>query len=388
MLFGKKLLITGKGRCNITNDVDISEFIKNVPGNGKFLYSSFNNYTNKDIIEFLNKEGVQTKVERGKRVFPATDSAQDVLHAFIRKLRELKVEIGTNSEVARILFKEESGQKVVEGVRLKDNQVVEADKIILATGGVSYKVTGSTGDGYNIAKELGHSIVEAKPSLVGLDVLNSDLWIAKEAQGLSLKNVKVKVKDNDKTIFEDFGEMMFTHLGVSGPVILTASSYLLRYKDIEKKLKADSIKVQIDLKPALDEEKLDLRIRRDFEEFKNKQYKNSLESLLPQKLINPIIEISKIDPDKRVNEVTKEERLRLVKILKGLELKIKDFGSIEQAVITSGGINIKEINPKTMESKLVKGLFFAGEIIDVDAITGGFNLQIAYSTGYTSGLQE
>lgn len=384
---GKKFLITGKGRCNITNDADISEFIKNIPGNGKFLYSSFNNYSNRDMIEFLRDNGVQTKVERGKRVFPVTDKAIDVLNVLIKRLNELKVEIKFSTQVTKIITKVKGGQKVVTGVELKDGSNIDADKVILATGGMSYPMTGSTGDGYELAKEAGHTITDVKPSLVGLKVLNRDLWIAKGAQGLSLKNVGIKLADKGTLIFEDFGEMLFTHFGVSGPIILTASSYLLRYKDYEDKLKGNDIKLHIDLKPALEPEKLDLRIRRDYEEYKNKQYKNSLDALLPQKLIKPIIELSEINPDKKVNEITKEERARLVKLLKNIELTISELGSIEEAIITAGGVSVKEINPKTMESKLVTGLFLAGEIIDVDALTGGFNLQIAYSTGWTSGLE-
>ena len=364
----------------------MSEFIKNIPGNGRFLYSSFNNYTNSDIINFLHKQGVKTKVERGKRVFPVTDRAQDVLDVFIKRLRELKVEIKTNSQVIKIVTEMKNGQEIVTGVQLKGDGEIEADKVILATGGMSYSVTGSTGDGYEMAQNLGHNIIDIRPSLVGLNVSKDNLWICEAASGLSLKNVGVKLKDRDKLIFEDFGEMIFTHFGISGPTILTCSSYLLRYKYVDDKLKENNIKIQIDLKPALDEEKLDLRIIRDFEEYKNKQYKNSLEDLLPQKLIRPIIELSKIDEGKRINEITREERIRLVKLLKNLELTIKSFGPIEQAVITSGGVDVKEIDPKTMESKIVKGLYFVGEIIDVDALTGGFNLQIAYSTGYTAGI--
>ena len=380
------MLITGKGRCNITNDADISEFITNVPCNGRFLYSSFSNYSNKDIIEFLNKQGVKTKVERGKRIFPVSDKSIDVLNAFEKRLKELNVKILREYKVEDI----EAKNGEIVGVEIKNlasnrNQKIFANKVVIATGGMSYPGTGSTGDGYKFAEKFGHKVIKAKPSLVPLNVYYESLWFCKEAQGVSLKNVKIIVKDGDKNIFEDFGEMLFTHLGVSGPIILSSSAYLLRWKNIEEKLKARNIKIYIDLKPALDEEKLDLRIRRDFEESKNKSFKNSLDRLLPQKLIAGIVKLSNINPEKKVNEITKEERIKLVKLLKGISLEIEGFGSIYEAIITSGGIDVKEINPKTMESKIIKGLYFAGEIIDVDALTGGFNLQIAYSTGYTSG---
>ena len=379
---GKKLLITGKGRCNITSSLPIEDFIKNIPGNGMFLYSSFNNFTNQDIIDFLEEEGLKVKEERGNRIFPVTDKAQDVLNCFERKLKKIGVKIKFDEQVIEILTNE---QNEVIGVKT-NKETIKADKVILATGGKSYPLTGSTGDGYKLAKKLGHTVTKIKPSLVPLTTYEEDLH--KELQGLSLRNVDIKIVDTTKykLIYEDFGEMLFTHFGVSGPTILSASSHLVRYKNIDALLENKNIKLLIDLKPGLDEEKLNNRILRDFEKFKNKKFKNGLDDLLPQKLIPVVIKLSKINPEKQVNEVTKEERQRLVKLLKELQITIKDFRPVEEAIITSGGINIKEVNPKTMESKLVKGLFFAGEVLDVDAYTGGFNLQIAYSTGFTAGL--
>lgn len=376
---GRKLLITGKGRCNITSSLPIEDFIQNTPGNGQFLYSSFKNYTNKDIIQFLKKQGLEVKEERGNRIFPITDKSIDVLECFKNKLKELKVDIKYKSKVIEIIKKEKKLEVKTE------KSIFEADKVILATGGKSYPLTGSTGDGYEIAKKLGHTITQIKPSLVPLE--SYDKKLCKDLQGLSLRNVKIELKniENNKIIYEDFGEMIFTHFGVSGPTILSSSAHLVRYKNIEELLKNKKISLKIDFKPALSEEKLDERILRDFNEFKNKQFKNSLEKLLPQKIIPIIIQKSRINPDKKVNEITKKERKNLVNLLKEFELTISDFRPIEEAIITSGGINIKEINPKTMESKLVEGLYFAGEIIDVDSYTGGFNLQIAYSTGATAG---
>ncbi len=376
---GKKLLITGKGRCNITNSTDINGFIENTPCNGRFLYGALNNFDNYDIINLLESEGVKTKVERGGRVFPVSDRAISVLDALLRILKKLDVHILTNSEVKNIIV--DAGE--VKGIRLDNGKEIYADKVILATGGKSYPVTGSTGDGYKLAKELGHTVTNIKPSLIPLTSSSRECM---ELQGLSLRNVSIKLKHNDKVIYKDFGEMLFTHYGVSGPVILSASAHLIRYKNVDELLKSNSIKLEIDLKPALTEEKLDLRILRDFEEIKNKEFKNSLDKLLPQKLIPVIMEKTKINPKKQVNEITKEERQRIVKTLKCFEISINGIRPIEEAIITSGGISTKEINPKTMESKIIKGLYFAGEIIDVDALTGGFNLQIAWSTGYTAGL--
>ncbi len=378
---GKKLLITGKGRCNITNSADMQEFMNNIPENSKFLYSAFNSFNNQDIISFLNKQGLATKVERGGRVFPISDKSQDVLKAFTKKLKELNVQIRFNYRVKQIIVED---NKAV-GVICENGDKILADKIILATGGASYPVTGSTGDGYSLAKELGHTITKIKPSLVPLTCSGKSKELCQEMQGLSLRNVKIKIKHEEKTIYEDFGEMLFTHYGLSGPIILSSSAILVRYKNIDELLKQNKIKICIDLKPALDEEKLDSRILRDFEELKNRQFKNSLDKLLPKKMIEPLIEVIGINPEKRINEITKEERRKIVRTLKNYELTIDGFRSIEEAIITSGGVKINEINPKTMESKIVSGLYFAGEIIDVDAYTGGFNLQIAWSTGYVAG---
>ena len=383
---GKKLLITGKGRCNITSSLDMSEFIKNIPGNGRFLYSSFEQYTNKDIIQFLKKQGLEVKEERGNRIFPITDKAQDVLNCFIKKIEELHIHTILGEKVEKILVNETESGKMVKGIKT-NKQTILADRIILATGGKSYPLTGSTGDGYKIAKEIGHTVTTIKPSLVPLETFDEK---SKELQGLSLKNIAIQFidKTKNKIIYEDFGEMIFTHFGISGPTILSGSAHLVRYKNIEELLKNHNIILKIDLKPALSPEKLDARILRDFEEEKNKQFKNSLDKLLPQKLINPIIEETGINPTKQVNTVTKQERQKIVQILKNFEVTIKEFRPIEEAIITSGGISIKEINPKTMGSKLVNGLYFAGEIIDVDGYTGGFNLQIAYSSGYVAGKGE
>ena len=383
-MLGRKLLITGKGRCNITSSLEMEDFIKNTPGNGMFLYSAYQQYTNKDIINLLKKHKVEVKEERGNRIFPVSDRSKDVLNALIEELKEKKVKIKLEEKVEKIITKKENEEEKIIGVKT-NKETIECDKIILATGGKSYPKTGSTGDGYKIAKNLGHTITDIKPSLVPLEIYDEE--IKNKLQGLSLRNVKIKLEDKEKgkTIYEDFGEMLFTHFGVSGPTILSSSAHLVRTKKIEEKLKEKKIILKIDLKPALTEEKLDARILRDFQEEKNKQFKNSLDKLLPQKLIPIIIKRTKINPEKQVNSITKEERQKLIKNLKDFEIKIKDFRPIEEAIITSGGIKIKEINPKTMESKLIKNLYFAGEIIDVDSYTGGFNLQIAYSTGYVAG---
>ena len=380
---GKKLLITGKGRCNITSSLPMEDFIKNTPGNGMFLYSAYNKFTNQDIISFLKKQGLDVKEERGNRIFPVTDKSQDVLNCFEKKLKNLKnVKIMYEMPVSEILINEE---KRITGVKCKNGAIINAEKVILATGGKSYPLTGSTGDGYEMAKKLGHTITKIKPSLVPLETYEQDLH--RSLQGLSLRNVKIKMVDTckNKTIYEDFGEMLFTHFGVSGPVILSGSAHLVRYKNIDELLKNKKIKLLIDLKPDLTEEKLNDRILRDFGDFKNKNFKNSLDKLLPQKLIPVIIERSGINPDKQVNSITKQERIQIVKLLKEFEVTIKNFRRIEDGIITAGGISIKEVNPKTMESKLISGLYFAGEILDVDSYTGGFNLQIAYSTGFVAG---
>lgn len=406
-MLGRKLLITGKGRCNITSSLDISEFIQNIPGNGRFLYSAFEQFNNKDIIKILEKNGVKVKEERGNRIFPVSDKSIDVLNALLAELRKLNVTIITNANVKEIKVNKNGDSTEITGVEyIKDGKKYfeNAEKIILATGGKSYPATGSTGDGYEIAKKLGHTITKIVPSLVpvvanenkNLEEKNeivkkskfaTSLNLCKELQGLSLKNVEIKYIDavKNKVIYEDFGEMLFTHFGVSGPTILSGSAHLLRYKNVDELFNTGNVLLKIDLKPALNEEKLNLRLIRDFEKEKNKLFKNSLAELLPQKLIKPIIELSGIDENKKVNEITKIERFNLIKLLKNLTIIISKFRPIDEAIVTSGGISTKEINPKTMESKLVKGLYFAGEIIDVDAYTGGFNLQIAYSTGFCAG---
>lgn len=372
---GRKLSITGKGRCNLTNNIEISDFIKNVPGNGKFLYSAFNQYTNEDLIKYFNSLGVATKVERGERVFPVSDDAMQIVNALKKELDRLKVELKVNTNVKNILVE----NNAVKGVKT-ETEVIECDKIVLATGGKSYPMTGSDGYGYEIAKKLGHTIVEPKGSLIPMEI-----YEIYDLQGLALKNVSIKVFDNQKEIYDDFGEMLFTHFGISGPIILSASSHILRVKGLEDKMRNKQISILLDLKPALSEEKLNQRIQRDFEKFTRKQFKNSLNELLPTKLIPEIIKKSGIDPEKQVDQITKEERERLVELLKNMRFTVKRFRPIDEAIVTAGGINIKEINSKTMESKIVSGLYFAGEIIDVDAYTGGFNLQIAFSTGFAAG---
>lgn len=378
-ILGKKILITGKGRCNITSSLDISDFINNIPGNGRFLYSAFENFTNEDIIDLLKSEGVKVKEERGNRIFPVSDKAEDVRAALERVAKKSGVQVKLNSKVDKIEVEENKVKRVV-----CDNEKYDADKVILATGGRSYPLTGSNGEGYKIAEKVGHTIKPVRGSLVPL---LADKEVCSRMQGLSLRNVGITMCDleKDKKIYSDFGEMLFTHFGVSGPTILSGSAHLLRYKDVDKKIADKKVVLKIDLKPALSMEQLDARILRDFTEVKNKQFKNSLDKLLPKKMLDVVIDKSKINPDKHVNEITREERLNLVKLLKNFEVRIDGFRPVDEAIVTAGGINVKEINPKTMESKIISGLYFAGEIIDVDAYTGGFNLQIAYSTGFTAG---
>lgn len=381
---GRKLLITGKGRCNITSSLEMDDFIKNTPGNGKFLFSAFQQFTNQDMIQMLKENGLAVKKERGNRIFPVTDKAQSVLDCFIKELKKNDVRVKTKAEVLKINVKIDLEGSKIESVSLRSGETLKADTVILATGGKSYPKTGSTGDGYELAQKLGHTIVEPKPSIVPLE---ADKKLCQRMQGLSLKNVKIQLKNmaSNKKIYDDFGEMLFTHFGVSGPMILSSSAHLLRVKNVEQLLQNGKIKLFIDLKPALSSEELDLRIRRDFEAVKNKEFKNSLDQLLPKKMIEPMIGLSQINPNKKVNEITKEERMRIVNLLKNLEVTVTGFRPIEEAIVTAGGISTKEINPKTMESKLIKNLYFAGEIIDVDSYTGGFNLQIAYSTGFVAG---
>lgn len=388
---GRKLLITGKGRCNITSSLPMDKFIENIPENGKFLYSAFKNFTNQDIITLLKENNVNVKEERGNRIFPLSDRSLDVLQAFENEMKKNNVKICTETEVKEIKISDNTVNKVIY-LNKKSGTLEEilTEKVILATGGKSYPLTGSTGDGYKIAKELGHTITKISGSLVPLISKNEDLQLCQSMQGLSLRNISMKIVDEEKNkkIYEDFGELLFTHFGVSGPTILSSSAHILRYKNLEELLQRGKIKLQIDLKPALNEEKLNLRLLRDFEKYKNKQIINSLNELLPKKMIEPVIKKAKIKNEKRINEITKQERENLIHVIKCFEITISGFRPIEEAIITRGGINVKEINPKTMESKLIKGLYFAGEIIDVDAYTGGFNLQIAYSTGYTAGLNS
>lgn len=370
---GKKLLISGKGRCNITNDTDVEGLIENTPGNGNFLYSAFYTFSNQDLIDFFNQKGLRTKVERGGRVFPESDSSRDVLNTLMDFLKSNGVKINTEATVTEILAQDNK----VTGVRLSDGSIIEAESVILAVGGMSYPGTGSTGDGYDMVRKLGHTVTPLKPSLVPL--ITQDEWI-RDLQGLSLKNVSVSFRNrNGKEIYNDFGEMIFTHFGVSGPVILSASRHLLSY-DFK------NIEMSLDLKPALTLEKLDERVQRDFDKYSRKQYKNSLDDLLPQKFIPVIIELSEINPEKPVHQITKEERKRLVTLLKSLKITVIGARPIKEAIVTAGGVKTSEINPSTMESKKIGGLFMAGEVIDVDAYTGGFNLTIAFSTGYLAGL--
>lgn len=375
---GSKLKITGKGRCNITFSGDIEDFKKNVVKNNKFMYSSFSNFSNTDVINFFNSLGVETKVERGARIFPVSDNANDVVNALKKELNRLKVNIRYNSKVEHIITKD----NIVQGVRLEDGTVINCDKCILTTGGNSYKKTGSSGDGYKIAKELGHEIVDIKPGLVPL---KSDDIVCKMAQGLSLKNIFYKVYLDNKVIFEEFGELMFAHFGLTRPVVLSSSSKINRLNNLEENFKNKKINAVIDLKPALDFDTLYKRICRDFDKYSNKEFKNSLNDLLPQKLIPVIIKLSNIKETKKVHQITKEERHDLCNLIKNLKINITGFMPMDIAIITCGGVSVKQINPKTMESKLVKGLYFAGEVLDIDGYTGGYNLQIAFSTAYAAG---
>lgn len=368
----RKVMITGKGRCNVTNNCNVDTLIANVPKNGKFLYSAFSGFTPKDVISFFETAGVPLKTERGNRVFPVSDKAVDIVDALVKTAKSggTKFQNGVAEEILT-----ENGSVV--GVKLTDGRVISADSVILATGGMSYPLTGSTGDGYKMAQKLGHTVTELKPSLVPLCIHEG---FCTKIAGLSLKNVTLSIFETGKKkpLFSEMGEMLFTHFGISGPLVLSASSHI-RYMG-KKEYTAF-----VDLKPALSIEQLDNRILRDFAEEQNKDFANSLSKLLPKSLIPVIIKLSGIKSDKKVNQIEREERLRLCKLIKALPLHITGFRPIEEAIITSGGISVKEIDPKTMGSKLVSGLFFAGEIIDVDAYTGGFNLQIAFSTGFAAG---
>ncbi|CUH96232.1 hypothetical protein P22_2321 [Propionispora sp. 2/2-37] len=372
---GRKLLITGKGRCNVTNIADIPALIKNIPGNGSFLYSSFHLFNNREMISFLAEQGVETKVERGGRVFPVSDKARDVVQAFLQALARAEVVIKTSQTVTEILVQE--GR--IYGVVTVDQQIHKCDAAILATGGSSYPGTGSSGDGYVMAKKVGHTVVPLKPSLVPLEV--SEEWI-QELQGLSLKNVTATLMFKGKRLEAEFGEMLFTHYGLSGPIILSLSK---KVSELLLKNEDNEVLLEIDLKPALSEEKLDSRIMRDFEKFSRRQIGNSLHELLPSKLIPVIIDLAFLDPEKPVNQISKVERQRLLQQLKHLTFTITATRPISEAIVTAGGISVKEINPGTMASKVVQGLYLAGEVIDIDGYTGGFNLQAAFSTGYVAG---
>ena len=372
---GKKLFITGKGRCNITNACDMEDLMKQIVTNPRFLYSAFNTFDNMAVMDFFERIGLEIKTERGMRVFPQSDHSSDVIKVLQRYMEQLGVHISLNTEVKSIV--EENGQfrHIVCGSK---NEKIAADACIVATGGLSYQSTGSTGDGYRFAKQLGHTVTELSPSLVALNIKEE---FAARLMGLTLKNVELKLLQGKKVLYSDMGEMLFTHFGISGPLVLSASSY-----SAEEILKGHELPtVQIDLKPALTEEQLDARILSDFEEAKNKCFKNALDKLLPQRMIEVMVELSGIDPEKKVNAVSKEERRHLVHLFKHLTMHITGLRDYKEAVITKGGISVKEIVPSTMESKLVSGLYFAGEVLDVDAMTGGFNLQIAWSTGYAAG---
>lgn len=369
---GKKLFITGKGRCNITNAGDMENLFENVVSNRKFLYSSFYSYTNEDVISFFETLGVPTKIERGNRVFPVSDHSSDVIGALSGEMKRTGVKVHLYTKVSKILT--ENGR--FSGLEFADGAYVQGDACVIATGGFSYQTTGSNGDGYRFAEELGHTVTDIYPSLVPLAIEEE---FVKELQGLSLKNVEAAIYDGKKKLYQDFGEMLFTHYGVSGPLILSGSSHIAK-KAGEKKLK-----LVIDLKPALTEEQLDQRVLRDFEQNINKQFKNAVTRLFPAKLIPVMIERSKIDPEKKVHDISREERQSFVKLIKHFEMTISGLRGYNEAIITKGGVKVKEVDPGTMESKLVPGVYFAGEVLDLDALTGGYNLQIAWSTAYAAG---
>lgn len=391
---GKKIFITGKGRCNLTNACEQEDFFSHVISNGKFLYSAFYQMDNQSVMDFFENAGCRLKVERGDRVFPVSDHSSDVIAALNRQMEKEGIKVCLHTKVKELLTTVESGNREyaaedvngaqsqpeelrIMGVKLADGRVLNADAIIVATGGKSYETTGSTGDGYGFAEGVGHTVKEVKPALVPFTVKES---LCMELQGLSLKNVAITLKSDKKKIYEGFGEMLFTHFGVSGPLILSASSYYV------KKFYGMPVQLLIDLKPALTREQLDKRLLKDFDENKNRQFKNALDGLFPSKLIPIMIRLSGISPEKRVNEITREERSHLIECTKALALTVTGTRDFKEAIITQGGVHVKEVNPSTMESKLVKGLYFAGEVLDLDAVTGGFNLQIAWSTGYLAGV--
>lgn len=374
---GKKIFITGKGRCNITNAADMEELFDAVVTNSKFLYSSFYGYTNQNVIDFFEDAGVPVKIERGNRVFPISDHSSDVIRALEREMKKVGVKVCLNTEVKSVEAEKDKFNKVV----LKDTTTQTADACIVATGGLSYRFTGSTGDGFRFAENVGHKVTQCFPSLVPMET--KEPWIC-ELQGLSLRNVEAKILDGKKELYKDFGEMLFTHFGVSGPLIISASSYVGK-KFMDKNGQKKELTLEIDLKPALTEEQLDQRVLRDFEENHNRQFKNAITKLFPTKLIPVMLELGGIDPEKKVNSIEKEERKQFVHLIKHFRMTLTGLRDYPEAIITKGGVNVKEIDPGTMESKLVKGLYFAGEVLDLDALTGGFNLQIAWSTGYAAG---
>lgn len=374
---GKKIFITGKGRCNITNAADMEELFDAVVTNSKFLYSSFYGYTNQNVIDFFEDAGVPVKIERGNRVFPISDHSSDVIRALEREMKKVGVKVCLNTEVKSVEAEKGKFNKVV----LKDTTTQTADACIVATGGLSYRSTGSTGDGFRFAENVGHKVTQCFPSLVPMET--KEPWIC-ELQGLSLRNVEAKILDGKKELYKDFGEMLFTHFGVSGPLIISASSYVGK-KFMDKNGQKKELTLEIDLKPALTEEQLDQRVLRDFEENHNRQFKNAITKLFPTKLIPVMLELGGIDPEKKVNSIEKEERKQFVHLIKHFRMTLTGLRDYPEAIITKGGVNVKEIDPGTMESKLVKGLYFAGEVLDLDALTGGFNLQIAWSTGYAAG---
>ena len=374
---GKKIFITGKGRCNITNAADMEELFDAVVTNSKFLYSSFYGYTNQNVIDFFEDAGEPVKIERGNRVFPISDHSSDVIRALEREMKKVGVKVCLNTEVKSVEAEKGKFNKVV----LKDTTTQTADACIVATGGLSYRSTGSTGDGFRFAENVGHKVTQCFPSLVPMET--KEPWIC-ELQGLSLRNVEAKILDGKKELYKDFGEMLFTHFGVSGPLIISASSYVGK-KFMDKNGQKKELTLEIDLKPALTEEQLDQRVLRDFEENHNRQFKNAITKLFPTKLIPVMLELGGIDPEKKVNSIEKEERKQFVHLIKHFRMTLTGLRDYPEAIITKGGVNVKEIDPGTMESKLVKGLYFAGEVLDLDALTGGFNLQIAWSTGYAAG---
>lgn len=374
---GKKIFITGKGRCNITNAADMEELFDAVVTNSKFLYSSFYGYTNQNVIDFFEDAGVPVKIERGNRVFPISDHSSDVIRALEREMKKVGVKVCLNTEVKSVEAEKGKFNKVV----LKDTTTQTADACIVATGGLSYRSTGSTGDGFRFAENVGHKVTQCFPSLVPMET--KEPWIC-ELQGLSLRNVEAKILDGKKELYKDFGEMLFTHFGVSGPLIISASSYVGK-KFMDKNGQKKELTLEIDLKPALTEEQLDQRVLRDFEENHNRQFKNAITKLFPTKLIPVMLELGGIDPEKKINSIEKEERKQFVHLIKHFRMTLTGLRDYPEAIITKGGVNVKEIDPGTMESKLVKGLYFAGEVLDLDALTGGFNLQIAWSTGYAAG---